>query len=223
MRLYRNIDWARTVRSNLRGWDPERRRLVAERFYFWANQRRAGEWDLAILVDQSASMAESVVMSAVMAAIFASLRVLRTRLLLFNTDVVDMTSHLTDPVGLLFSAQLGGGTNIGRAVAYAQEHFIERPQRTLFILISDLYEGGKEGALLARMRHLVESRVRVLVLLSLSDREAAPQYDRQMARALAELGVPCFACTPRRLCDVIEQVLSNREPVLVDDSAAQLR
>ncbi|MCX4246533.1 VWA domain-containing protein [Paraliomyxa miuraensis] len=206
--IMRNLDWKRTITRNLKGWDRERKRLLPERFYFWANQRRRHEWDVALLVDQSGSMGESVVYSSVMAAIFASLDVLRTRLLLFDTQVVDMTPALDDPVEVLFSAQLGGGTDINRAVAYAQGNFIERPDKTLLILITDLYEGGNAKELVARMRQLVESRVKVVVLLALSDR-GHPSYDHDMAKRLTALGIPCFGCTPKKLVAVMEQVLKG--------------
>src|SRR5262249_32209990 len=169
IKLARNIDWKRTIARNLKGWDSQRRRLVPERFYFWANQRRRHEWDVVLCVDQSGSMAQSVVYSSVMAAIFASLDVLRTRLLVFDTEIVDLTPLLVDPVEVLFAAQLGGGTDINRAVAYAQEHFIERPEKTLFLVVTDLFEGGNEDELVGRMRQLVDARVKPLVLLALSD------------------------------------------------------
>jgi hypothetical protein len=210
LRLANNLDWRRTVGANLRGWDPVRRRLIPERLYFWANQRRRREWDVALVVDQSGSMAESVVYSSVMAAIFASLEVLRTRLLFFDTEIADVTPLLVDPVELLFAAQLGGGTDINRAVAYAQANFIERPERTLFILITDLFEGGDRTQLLGRMRQLVDSRVRTLCLLALTD-GGRPSYDQQLASELDALGVPCFACTPRLLAEVVERVMKGQE------------
>jgi Mg-chelatase subunit ChlD len=206
----RNVDWQRTIRRNLARWDPERRRLIPERLYFWKNQRRRHEWDVSILVDQSGSMAESVVYASVMAAIFASLDVLRTRLLFFDTEVVDVTPLLGDPVDILFSTQLGGGTDIDRAVAYGQEHFVERPDRTLFLLITDLQEGGNAESLVARMRQLVESRVRCLCLLALSD-SGQPSYDHDLARHLVEIGVPCFGCTPKLLVQVIERLLKGQD------------
>jgi len=184
--------------------------MLPDRFYFWANQRRRHEWDVAILVDQSGSMAESVVYSSIMAAIFASIDVLRTRLLFFDTEVVDLTPMLTDPVDVLFASQLGGGTDINRAVAYAQQRFIERPEKTLLILISDLYEGGDRGALVARLQQLVESRVKVVCLLALSD-SGRPSYDHEIAGQLANLGVPCFGCTPRLLPAVIERVMKGQD------------
>jgi hypothetical protein len=217
LRIARNIDWRRTIHENLRGWDPARRRLVPERFYFWQNQRRHHEWDVAILVDQSGSMAESVVYSSIMAAILASLDVLRTRLLFFDTEIVDVTPLLDDPVDLLFTAQLGGGTDIHRAVAYAQSHFIERPEKTLLILVSDLYEGGDKPGLLARMRQLVDSRVRVVCLLALSD-SGRPAYDHDTAARLGEMGIPCFGCTPRLLPAVIDRVMRGQDlaPLLAE-------
>ena len=210
VKVLRNLDWRRTIRANLKGWDRERQRLIPERLYFWANQRRHHEWDVALAVDQSGSMAESVVYSSVMAAIFASLDVLKTRLLFFDTEVVDVTPLLVDPVDVLFASQLGGGTDINRAVAYAQANFIERPERTLFVLITDLYEGGNREELVMRMRQLVESRVKTLCLLALSD-GGKPSYDHELAARLSELGVPCFGCTPRLLVSVIERILKNQD------------
>jgi len=217
IKLARNVDWRRTIGKNLRGWDRAKRMLVPDRIHFFANQRRRHEWDVALLVDQSGSMAESVVYSAVMAAIFASLDVLRTRLLFFDTEIVDVTPILSDPVEVLFSTQLGGGTDINRAVAYAQENFIERPERTLLVLITDLFEGGDAEQLVARMRQLVDSRVRVLCLLALSD-HGRPSYDHALGARLEELGVPCFGCTPGLLVDVVERVLKNQDiaPLLAE-------
>src|SRR5262249_45905756 len=199
LKVLRNLDWRRTIRSNLKGWDRERKRLIPERFYFWANQRRRHEWDVALLVDQSGSMATSCVYSSVMAAIFASLDVLRTRMLFYDTEVVDVTPLLMDPVEILFTAQLVGGTDGKRAIAYAQENFIERPERTLFILITDLFEApDNKPEIVARMRQLVDSRVKALCLLALTD-GGRPSYDHDLARMLTEIGVPCFGCTPRLL------------------------
>ncbi|MFT3775230.1 MAG: VWA domain-containing protein [Minicystis sp.] len=217
LKVARNIDWKRTIQRNLKGWDAERRRLMPDRFYFWANQRRRHEWDVSILVDQSGSMAESVVYSSIMAAIFASIDVLRTRLLFFDTEVVDVTPMLTDPVDVLFAAQLGGGTDIHRAVAYAQENFIEQPERTLMLLISDLEEGGDRSSLVARMQQLVDSKVKVVCLLALSD-SGKPSYDHQMAARLGRMGIPCFGCTPKLLPRVIERVMKGQDlaPLLTE-------
>lgn len=220
--LAANVDWTRTIRENLGGWDAERRRLVARQFRFSARQRRRAEWDVILVVDQSGSMAESVVYASVMAAIFASLDVLCTKLVVFDTEVVDLTPMLADPVEVLFTAQLGGGTDIGRAIAYA-ETLVERPERTLMVLISDLFDGGDTPDLLARVRRLVDSRVKVLGLLALSD-GGRPAHDAALAATLASMGVPCFACTPGLLAEVMGRVLQGQEVgTLADGSRAGAR
>jgi Mg-chelatase subunit ChlD len=206
LRSLRNLDWHRTIRKNLKTWDTARKTLVPERLYFWKNQRRRHEWDVVLCVDQSGSMAESVVYASVVAAIFASLDVVRTKLLFFDTEIVDATPLLGDPVDVLFATQLGGGTDIARAVAYAREHLVERPDRTLFILVTDLYEGGDAAALVARMRELVESRAKCLCVLALTD-SGRPSYDHELAQALAAVGVPCMGCTPRLLVDEVAKLM----------------
>jgi hypothetical protein len=220
LKLARNIDWKRTIRGSLKGWDAEKRRLISERFYFWQNQRRRHDWEVAILVDQSGSMAESVVYASIMAAIFASIDVLKTRLLFFDTEVVDVTPMLTDPVEVLFASQLGGGTDINRAVAYAQQHFLETPEKTMLLLVSDLREGGDREELVARMAQLVESRVKVICLLALED-GGTPSYDHELAAALGELGVPCFGCTPALLPKVMERLMKGQDlaPLLAAHAA----
>jgi hypothetical protein len=210
LKVARNIDWKRTIRRNLKGWDADAKRLVPERFYFWANQRRHHEWDVTLCVDQSGSMAESCVYASVMAAIFASLDVLKTRLVVFDTEVVDLTPILVDPVEVLFTAQLGGGTDINRAVAWTQQNAIERPEKTIFILITDLFEGGNAEELVVRMRQLVDAKVKAMVLLALSD-SGKPSYDHQLAARLQEMGVPCFGCTPKRLIGVMERVMKGQD------------
>ncbi|MCC7383155.1 MAG: VWA domain-containing protein [Deltaproteobacteria bacterium] len=210
LKITRNLDWKRTIQRNLKGWDADRKRLVPERFYFWSNQRRHHEWDVALVVDQSGSMAESVVYSSVMAAIFASLDVLRTRLLVFDTEIVDLTPLLSDPVELLFTTQLGGGTDINRAVAYAEEHFVERPEKTIFILITDLFEGGVADELVVRMQRLVEAKVKTICLLALSDR-GQPSYDHALAQRLTQIGVHCFGATPKLLVEAMERLMKGQD------------
>ena len=211
LKLARNIDWKKTIDKNLRGWDGERRRLVPDRIYFWSNQRRRHDWDVVIAVDQSGSMAQSVVYSSVMAAIFASIDVLRTRLLFFDTEILDVTPMLVDPIEVLFASQLGGGTDINRAVAYVQENFIEQPEKTIFLLITDLYEGGDAASLVARVRQLLDSKVKVLVLLALVE-GGTPSYDHALAAQLTSLGAYCFGCTPKLLVRVVERIMKNQDP-----------
>lgn len=212
LKIARNLDARRTIQKNLKTWDPERRRLVPEKFYFWSNQRKRREWEVSILVDQSGSMAVSAVYSAIMAAIFASLDVLETHLAFFNEkDIVDMTPVLSDPVEVLFTAQLGGAEDLNRAVAFAEENFIKRPSRSILILVTDLYDTcGDVAQLELRMMRLVESKVKVLVLLKLSD-EGRPSYNHELAKRLGDIGVACFGCTPRLLASVMERILKNQD------------
>ena len=205
--VYRNIDWKRTIRSGLKNYDSEAARIIPERVYFWGNQKRFHEWRVILAVDQSGSMGTSVVYSSVMAAIFASLPVLETNLIFFDTEVVDMTDRLTDPVDVIFGAQLGGGTDIAKAVTYASG-LVTEPERTIFILISDLFEGGVAERLLAKLSELKESKVQVVCLLALTD-GGAPAFDRGLAGTLRGLDIPAFACTPRKLVDVMGRILKG--------------
>jgi hypothetical protein len=211
LQVARNIDWKKTIDKNLRGWDTDRRRLVPDKIYFWANQRRRHDWDVVIAVDQSGSMAQSVVYSSVMAAIFASIDVIRTRLLFFDTEILDVTPILVDPVEVLFASQLGGGTDINRAVAYVQDRFIDNPTKTIFLLITDLFEGGNAPELVARVRQLTDAKVKVLVLLALSD-GGAPSFDHHLAAEITAVGGVCFGCTPKLLVRVVEKIMKNQDP-----------
>jgi Mg-chelatase subunit ChlD len=187
------IDWHRTIRANLRHYQPEQRTVVPETLIGYARRRNSLR-DVILLVDQSGSMASSVVYSGVLGAVLASVRAVRTSMVVFDTSVVDLTAELTDPVELLFGVQLGGGTDINRALAYAQG-LVRAPHETILVLVSDLYEGGNRDEMLARAAALVGAGVQVVALLALSD-AGAPSFDPRTAGALAGLGVPCFACTP---------------------------
>jgi Mg-chelatase subunit ChlD len=203
-----NMDWKRTIGANLKNYIPDRRIIIPDRFYFYARQQRRREWNVIVCMDQSGSMADSVVYGSVMGSIFASLPALETHVVAFDTEVVDLTAQLTDPVDLLFGIQLGGGTDINRAVGYCQG-FVHNPQRTLFILLTDLYEGGNQSSLVRRLEEMASSGVRAMCLLALSD-SGVPSYDHNLAKKLAEVGVPCFACTPNVLPQMLEAVLKGR-------------
>lgn len=187
------IDWDRTVRANLKHYQPQYRTIVPETLIGWA-RRRSSLRDIVLCVDQSGSMASSVVYASIFGAVLATLPSVQTRMTLFDTSVVDLTEYLTDPVELLFGAQLGGGTDINGAIAYCESR-IARPADTIMVLISDLYEGGDADQMLARAAKLVAGGVRLIALLALSD-EGAPSYNAFIAERLASLGVPAFACTP---------------------------
>lgn len=188
------IDWHRTIRANLKHWQPEYRTVVPEQLHGYGRKARRPQREVVLCIDQSGSMANSVVYSSIFGAVLASLPAVSTKLVVFDTSVVDMSDKLDDPVELLFGVQLGGGTDINGAVSYCQS-IIREPRNTIFVLISDLYEGGVEAQLLRRAAELVDSGVQFITLLALSD-EGAPSYDRDLAAKLAALGVPSFACTP---------------------------
>ena len=188
------IDWHRTIRANLRHWQPEHRTVVPETLIGYGRKARRPQREVVLCIDQSGSMAHSVVYSSIFGAVLASLPAVATKLVVFDTAVVDLSDQLDDPVELLFGVQLGGGTDINGAVGYCQS-IIREPRNTIFVLISDLYEGGVEAGLLRRANELVEAGVQFITLLALSD-EGAPAYDQALAAKLAALGVPSFACTP---------------------------
>ena len=189
------IDWNRTI--------------IPETRLGHGRKSRGSLKDVILCIDQSGSMANSVVYSSIFGAVMASLPAVSTRLVVFDTEVVDLTDDMDDPVEVLFSVQLGGGTDINRAVGYCESR-ITRPEDTVLVLISDLYEGGVEAGLLARAQRLVGSGVQMIALLALSD-EGAPSYDRALAARLAALGVPSFACTPDRFPDLMATAIRKAD------------
>ena len=204
----REIDWDRTIRANLRHYDVERRLIVPERLV-GHGRRRSALRDIVLCVDQSGSMATSVVYSGVFGAVLASIPAVKTEMVVFDTSVVDLTENLSDPVDLLFGVQLGGGTDINRALAYCQE-IITRPTQTILVLITDLFEGGDADDMLKRAAALVHSGVTSVCLLALSDR-GAPSYDQRHAAAFAALGVLSFACTPDLFPDLMAAAIHRRD------------
>jgi Mg-chelatase subunit ChlD len=197
----RDVDWNRTIAANLSRYLPEHKTVVPERLVGYGRRQQVVARDLVLAIDQSGSMAASVVYASVFGAVLASIRSLKTSLVVFDTAVVDLTEQLSDPVEVLFGTQLGGGTDINKAIGYCQT-LISRPRDSIFVLVSDLLEGGVREQMLARIAAMVESGVQVVVLLALSD-EGAPMYDTDNAAALAELGIPAFACTPDAFPDLL--------------------
>lgn len=204
-----NMDWSRTIRRNLKNYDRERQVVIPETFHFFARQHRRKEWNVIVCMDQSGSMADSVVYGGVTGAIFASMPALETHVIVFDTEVVDLTEKCHDPVDVIFGVQLGGGTDINRAVAYCQG-LVHDPRKTLFLLITDLYEGGNARELVRRMEELTASGVKALCLLALSD-SGVPSYDEGMARRFTEVGVPCFGCTPKLLPTLLDGALRGKD------------
>ncbi|MCO4748070.1 MAG: VWA domain-containing protein [Proteobacteria bacterium] len=203
-----DVDWDRTIRANLGNYLPERRVLIAEHVVGFARRARALH-DVLLVVDQSGSMGTSVVYSGIFGAVLASIPALATRMIVFDTEVADLTEQLVDPVDMLFGVQLGGGTDIHRALVYAASQ-VRRPQKTVLVLVSDLFEGGDAQGMLRVAAELVQSGVLVVVLLALSD-DGTPVFSTPLAGRLAELGVACFACTPDQFPALIAAALDRRD------------
>ena len=204
-----DIDWDRTIRANLRNYLPEHRTIVPERLVGYARKQQSVARDVILCLDQSGSMASSVVYAGVFGAVLASIPSLRTSVVAFDTSVADLTGQLSDPVDVLFGTQLGGGTDINQAVAYCQQ-LITRPASSIFILISDLFEGGNRDQMLRRIADMTAAGTQVIALLALSD-DGAPGYDHDNAAALAGLGVTAFACTPDAFPDLMAAAIERRD------------
>ncbi|RMG76897.1 MAG: VWA domain-containing protein [Bacteroidetes bacterium] len=200
------MDWHRTIRANLKNYQKELNTIIPE---YLIGQGRRGQAlkNIILLVDQSGSMAASMVYSSVFGAILASLRSVKTHFVAFSTEIADLTEKLSDPVDLLFAAQLGGGTDINKAMGYAQT-LVHNPADTVLVLISDLFEGGREAELLKKVASLKSSGVMVVAILALND-EGAPAYDRELSRKMAALDVPAFACTPDLFPDLMATALKK--------------
>jgi hypothetical protein len=205
---FSDIDWPRTIRRNLQHWQEEHKTIVPERLVgYGRNARRSNLEEVILCVDQSGSMATSVVYSSIFAAVLASIPAVATRLVVYDTAVVDLTDDLADPVEVLFGVQLGGGNDTPLALAYC-ETIVREPTRTHLILVSDLYEGALSEQMLGRLQAFVNSGVHVIVLLALSD-QGRPSYDARNAAAIAAMGCPVFACTPDQFPDLMATALKR--------------
>ncbi|MBE9140261.1 VWA domain-containing protein [Nodosilinea sp. LEGE 07088] len=207
LKVAQNLDWRGTLRQNLKHYDRDRRRLIVQTVRFFSRVERRLPWHVILCIDQSGSMANSVIHSAVMGGILAGLPSLKVSFVVFDTSVVDLTEHADDPVELLMSVQLGGGTNIGQALSYCQS-LVHNPLRTVLVLISDFAEGASPQVLLTCCDQLCESGVTLLGLASLEDQQATAYYDVGMAEQLATHGMEIAALTPRRLAEWLAQKIS---------------
>ena len=204
----KEINWHRTIRANLKHYQQDLNTVIPENLIGYGRQRNSLR-DVIVAIDTSGSMATSVVYASVYAAVMSSLPAITTKLVMFDTSVVDLTDELTDPVEMLFGIRLGGGTNIERAVGYCQQ-LVTRPQDTIFILITDLYEGGNKENLVRRLATLTEDGVQTICLLALND-QGTPRFDRAMGQELVNLGIPAFACTPELFPDLMGAVINGRD------------
>lgn len=205
---HNEIDWPRTIRANLKHYQPEYQTVIPER-RIGHGRKGSALRNVILCIDQSGSMAASVVYSGVFGAVLASIPAVSTRLVAFDTSVIDLSEALQDPVDLLFGVRLGGGTDINRALRYCQG-LIDRPEDTILVLVSDLYEGGNQQEMLKRAAALVSSGVQVIALLALSD-NGAPSYDHGVAEAFAGMGIASFACTPDVFPDLMAAAINRQD------------
>ena len=202
------IDWPSTIKKNLKHYQPEHRTIIPERLVGFGRKGQALR-EIVLCVDQSGSMAGSVVYAGVFGAVLASMRAVRTRMVVFDTAVADLSEHLHDPVDIIFGVQLGGGTDINLALTYC-EQVISRPADTICVLITDLFEGGDRAEMLKRAAAIKASGVNLITLLALSD-DGAPAFDRTNAEALSAMGIPVFACTPDRFPELMAAAIKGQD------------
>ena len=203
------IDFPYTIRKNLKHYSPDLKTIIPERVYFFDRKQKSNHFHVILDIDQSGSMSSSIMYSSLTACILASMNAVKTNVIAFDTTVVDLTDLCQDPVDLLYGFQLGGGTDIHKSVKYC-EQLIEQPDQTIFFLISDLDEGGNHAGLLHRLQEIQESGVTVVCLLAIQD-GGKPYYNKDMAQKVANLGIPCFACAPLKLPDLLYAVLQKHD------------
>ena len=204
-----DIDWLRTIKANLRHYQPEHKTVVPEKLIGFGRKKPSNLKEIMLCVDQSGSMATSVIYASIFAAVMASIPAMQTQLVVFDTAVVDLTEKLADPVEVLFATQLGGGTDINKAVTYCQQR-IGKPQDTTMVLITDLYEGGDKKQLLTRAAELKQSGVNLITLLALND-DGAPFYDKNLAQQFSNLDIPTFACTPDQFPGLMAAAINDED------------
>ena len=206
-----NLDWPRTIRRNIKNFNTELQTIIPEQISFFSRQQRQNQWNIIIAMDQSGSMATSLIYGGIMGAILASVGSVETHVVAFNhEDVVDLTEHCHDPVDLLFGIQLGGAEDYWKATCYC-ERFMHTPAKTLYVLLADLHDTSPNTKrFIAKMEFLLESGIKAIGLLAISD-QGTPSYNEPLAETLAKLGMPCFGCTPERLPDLIAGVLRGND------------
>ena len=206
---YNEIDWNTTIRKNLKHYQAEYKTIIPEERVGYGRKTKRSLKDVVLCLDQSGSMGESVVYSGIFGAVMASLPMIKTQMVVFDTEVVDLSEDLKDPVELLFGVQLGGGTDINKALNYCQQ-IITKPDDTILVMITDLCEGGNEQQMRKRIEDIIASGVQVICLLALDD-SGAPYFDAQNAKFLGNLGIPVFACTPDLFPEMMAAAISKQD------------
>ena len=215
------LDYKMTIRRNLKNYDVQRKVLLPEKFYFFERASKSASRTVILDIDQSGSMGESAIYSSIMGCILASINALKTHIVAFDTTVNDLTDLCSDPVELLYGIQLGGGTDINMSVAYCQE-LITEPNKTTMFLVTDLYEGGNRAQLERRLSELKASGVNIIVLLAISDK-GKPCYDSQLAEKISAMEIPCFACPPEKLPELLDAALKKRSLKAFEQTAYENR
>jgi hypothetical protein len=215
-----NLDWPRTIRRNLKNYNLDLKTIIPENISFFARQQRQNQWNIIIAMDQSGSMATSLIYGGIMGAILASIGSVETHVVAFNhQDIVDLTEHCSDPVDLLFGVQLGGAEDYWKATCYC-ERFMHTPAKTLYILLADLHDTSpNEKRFVKKLEFLLESGVKAIGLLAISD-QGIPSYNERLAETLSKMGMPCFGCTPERLPELLAAVLRGNELKQLADKIA---
>ena len=206
-----NLDWPRTIRRNIKNYNKELQTIIPEQISFFGRQQRQNQWNIIIAMDQSGSMATSLIYGGIMGAILASIGAVETHVVAFNhEDIVDLTEHCSDPVDLLFGIQLGGAEDYWKATCYC-ERFMHTPAKTLYVLLADLHDTSPNTKrFVKKMEFLLESGVKAVGLLAISD-QGQPSYNQTLAETLAKMGMPCFGCTPERLPELLAGVLRGTD------------
>jgi Mg-chelatase subunit ChlD len=204
-RVYRNLDLKRTVRRNLHNFDAESQKLLVDRIFYHAAERASRPWHIIVAVDQSGSMLDSAIFSAVMASIFAELPAIRTSLFLFDTDIADLSDQVGCPVDVLLSLQLGGGTDITKALQYGYQ-LVRQPARTIVVLVTDFYEGRAEKELVAQVKEMAQAGIRMIGLGALGY-DARPAFNKTTASKCRKAGMDILSCTPEKLAEAMAHII----------------
>lgn len=205
------LDFQTTIRKGIKDYNTKLKKIIPQKYYFFERSATtaANKYTVILDIDQSGSMGESVIYSSIMSCILASMSAIKTKVVAFDNNIVDLSEKCEDPIDLLFGFTLGGGTDIEKSIKYCTK-YIENPKKTIFFLISDLEEGGNRAGLLRRLTQMKEDGVIVICLLAISD-SGKPYYDANMAQRIANNGIPCFAAAPQMLPRLLEKAMKNED------------
>ena len=205
------LDFQTTIRKGIKDYNTKLKKIIPQKYYFFERSATtaANKYTVILDIDQSGSMGESVIYSSIMSCILASMSAIKTKVVAFDTNIVDLSEKCEDPIDLLFGFTLGGGTDIEKSIKYCTK-YIENPKKTIFFLISDLEEGGNRAGLLRRLTQMKEDGVIVICLLAISV-SGKPYYDANMAQRIANNGIPCFAAAPQMLPRLLEKAMKNED------------